>query len=584
MTVVDLAAALWLLVAAIGLALPVAYAGVPVLGQSAFVAIGGVGTALLGPGGLGLPLGIAVVAAVAAAGGAGYLVARGASRLEGAYLALATWALAWLVAELLAAFPGVFGGEQGLVRDAPARLVSPALGLELVLTPTTHVVLAGSICLTLLLGLRRLEAGPAGLDLTALREDLALARSLGIPVAARRRAVLTVAAAAGGLSGAGSLVLLGLVAPADVGPLLSLQLFVAVLIGGTARWWGPVLGVAVLTALPEVADVLSGAAGLAPERVRGVLTAALLLAVLAATRGWGATPAASRGWRSPGGAAEPARGAEAAAARGDDSPGGQPEGTPWRPVLLRATGVAHGYGPIQALDGVDLLLRGGEVHALVGPNGSGKTTLLELLAGELAPQAGEVEVAGRPVPDGPEQRVLAGVARTPQRTVVPAGSTPRRQVAIGARGGMPGPGAVLRHLLATPGSRAAERTRRRVVQAALAQTALAERADVDPRTLPVGAQRLLQVARVTATGAQVLLLDEPAAGMTRSERERLGEVLRSLAGNGHAVLLVEHDMRLVSAVADRVTVLDRGQVLATGTPEQVRSDPAVRSAYLGPVR
>lgn len=576
MTVVDLAAALWLLVAAIGLALPVAYAGVPVLGQSAFVAIGGVGTALLGPGGLGLPLGIAALAAVAGAGGAGYLVARGASRLEGAYLALATWALAWLVAELLEAFPGVFGGEQGLVRDAPARLVSPALGLELVLTPTAHLVLAGSICLILLLGLRRLEAGPAGLDLTALREDPALARSLGIPVAARRRAVLTVAAAAGGLSGAGSLVLLGLVAPADVGPLLSLQLFVAVLIGGTARWWGAVLGVAVLTALPEVADVLSGAAGLAPERVRGVLTAALLLAVLAVTRGGGVRAAAARGDHPPGG---PARGAEAAAARGDRAPA-----TPWRPVLLRATGVAHSYGAVQALGGVDLLLRGGEVHALVGPNGSGKTTLLEVLAGELTPQAGAVEVAGHPAPSGPERRVLAGVARTPQRTVVPAGSTPRRQVAIGARGGMPGPGAVLRHLLATPGSRDAAVARERVVAHALGRTGLAHRADDDPRALPVGAQRLLQVARVTATGAQVLLLDEPAAGMTAGEREHLATVLRDLAGNGHAVLLVEHDMRLVSAVADRVTVLDRGQVLATGTPEQVRSDPAVRSAYLGPVR
>lgn len=573
MTVVDLAAALWLLVAAIGLALPVAYAGVPVLGQSAFVAIGGVGTALLGPGGLGLPLGVAALAAVAGAGGAGHLVARGASRLEGAYLALATWALAWLVAELLDAFPGVFGGEQGLVRDAPARLISPALGLELVLTPTAHVVLAGLICLTLLLGLRRLEAGPAGLDLTALRDDPALARSLGIPVAARRRAVLTVAAAAGGLSGAGSLVLLGLVAPADVGPLLSLQLFVAVLIGGTARWWGPVVGVAVLTALPEVADVLSEAAGLAPERVRGVLTAALLLAVLAVTRGWGARAAAARGTRPLGG---PAWGAPAAAASGDRAPA-----TLWRPVLLRATGVAHAYGAVQALGGVDLLLRGGEVHALVGPNGSGKTTLLDVLAGELTPRAGAVEVAGHPAPAGPERRVLAGVARTPQRTVVPAGSTPRRQVAIGARGGMPGPGAVIRHLLATPGSRDAAVARERVVARALDRTGLADRADDDPRALPVGAQRLLQVARATATGAQVLLLDEPAAGMTAAERAHLAAVLRDLAGNGHAVLLVEHDMRLVSAVADRVTVLDRGQVLATGTPDQVRADPAVRSAYLG---
>ena len=281
MSLVELAQALWLLVAALGLAVSVSYAGLPILGQGAFVAVGGVGTALLGPGGAGLPLGVAVVAAVVAAALVGQLVALGASRLEGAYLALATWALAWLVLRVLTAFPSVFGGEQGLVRAAPARLVSPALGLELVLTPGVHVVLAALTCLTVILALRRVETGPAGLDLAALREGPALAASLGVPVAARRRTVLTVTAALGGVSGAGTTVLLGLVAPADVSPLLSLQLFVAVLVGGTARWWGPVLGVALLSLLPPVADAVAAALGVGPERARGVLTAGLLVAVVA---------------------------------------------------------------------------------------------------------------------------------------------------------------------------------------------------------------------------------------------------------------------------------------------------------------
>jgi ABC-type branched-subunit amino acid transport system ATPase component len=119
------------------------------------------------------------------------------------------------------------------------------------------------------------------------------------------------------------------------------------------------------------------------------------------------------------------------------------------------------------------------------------------------------------------------------------------------------------------------------VTAALRSTGLSGVAGRDPRALTVGEQRLLQVARVVATGAQVLLLDEPAAGMTAAERALLAQVLRRLAGNGSAVLLVEHDMRLVGEVADRVTVLDRGRVLAVGRPEQVREDPAVRAAYLG---
>jgi branched-chain amino acid transport system permease protein len=576
MSVVELAQALWLLVAALGLALSVSYARIPVLGQGAFVAVGGVGTALLGPGGAELPLGIAVLVAVGAAAAAGHLVARGASRLEGAYLALATWALAWLVFRLMTAFPSLFGGEQGLVRAAPAELVSPSLGLQITLTPSVHVVIAGLICLTVILGLRRLEAGPAGLDLAALREGPTLAGSLGVPVAARRRAVLTVTAALGGLSGAGTTMLLGLVAPADVSPLLSLQLFVAVLVGGAARWWGPVLGVALLSGLPRVADVLASAAGLAPERVRGTLTAALLLAVIA-LRGPLARILAGRRTSRPG-----------ALLRPEEPPEGPPEGPPgaphgdWRPVLLLATGVSHAYGAIQALDGAGIVLRAGEVHALVGPNGSGKSTLLRVLAADLDPDAGEVEVGGvRQRRARQDERVLAGVARTPQRTVVLARLPPTRQVAIGARGGARPPAAVLRHLLATPASRIITATRARSVAAALDVTGLSQVAGSDPEQLTVGQQRLLQIARVVATGAPVLLLDEPAAGMTAAERSRLAEVLRDLVGNGRAVLLVEHDMRLVSAVADRVTVLDRGRVLAVGPPERVRTDPAVRRAYLG---
>jgi ABC-type branched-subunit amino acid transport system ATPase component len=244
--------------------------------------------------------------------------------------------------------------------------------------------------------------------------------------------------------------------------------------------------------------------------------------------------------------------------------------------------VRASYGALRVLDGVCLTLRGGQVHALVGPNGSGKSTLLKVLAGELEPDAGSVEIGGRvqPARSSPERRVRAGVARTPQGTVVPPLS-PARQVAVAARGGNPAPLAVARDLLATPTSRAAALTRTRVADTALRLTALTDVAECDPAALTVGEQRLLQVARAVATGAGVLLLDEPAAGMTAGERERLRGVLRALAGNGLAVLLVEHDMALVGAVADRVTVLAAGRVLATGRPDAVRADPAVRAAYLG---
>jgi ABC-type branched-subunit amino acid transport system ATPase component len=260
-------------------------------------------------------------------------------------------------------------------------------------------------------------------------------------------------------------------------------------------------------------------------------------------------------------------------------------------VRLQARGIAHAYGGVQALDGVDLTVQAGAVHALVGPNGSGKSTLLRVLAGDLAPDAGTVEVAAvstttpAPMPGTPMRpttraRVLAGVARTPQSLVVLPRARPARQVAVGARAGEPR-GTVLRHLLATPASRDLERQRQAVVASALRAAGLSDVADRDPRRLTVGEQRRLQLARVLATGAGVLLLDEPAAGLSADERARLVPLLRALARNGHAVLLVEHDMRLVGAVADHVTVLDRGRVLAAGPPDRVRADPAVRRAYLG---
>jgi ABC-type branched-subunit amino acid transport system ATPase component len=248
----------------------------------------------------------------------------------------------------------------------------------------------------------------------------------------------------------------------------------------------------------------------------------------------------------------------------------------WRPVLLRVRGARVRFGAVTALDGVDLRLRAGEVHAVVGPNGSGKSTLLRVLAGELP---GHVEVGGRPVRADLVERVRAGVVRTPQATVLPVGLTARQQVAVGARGGAPQRLAVLRHLLATPSSRRAAEVRRRVAERALELCRLV--AAADGSALTTGEQRRLQVARAIATGAPVLLLDEPAAGTTADERAVLVEVLRDLAGDGRAVLLVEHDMRLVAAVADRVTVLDAGRVVASGTPAEVRADPAVRRAYLG---
>ena len=565
---ITLATDLYLLVAAYGLAISVSYAGLPVLGQGAFVAVGAFGCVQMST--HGVPLGIAVAASVAMSAAAGYLLGFAATRLVGAPLALATWTLAWLAYTALLEFPRLGGGAQGLTRTAPAKLVSPALGITVTLTPVVHVGIAAVICVAIAVALARTSTGAWGLDLAALRTGPALADSLGMPVQRRRRAVLSVTAALGALGGAGTAILLSVVAPPDYSPLLSLELFVAVLVGGVASWWGPPIGVAVLAALPDTADALARAINVDALRARAVLTAALLVVVLVAR------PYVNRRLATLG----PRRRASARLPGTSGSLGGVTTGA--QPILaLRDVHAA--YGAVRVLEGIDLDLRNGEVHALIGPNGSGKSTALRIAAGIVQPAAGEVLIDGRPAPaaGAAAPRVRAGVMRTLQHTSMLGELDAQTQVSIAARA-LDGSRAVgLRELLRTPGGRAASAKRAAAAQQAMAAVGLADQADVATAELDSGQQRLLQIARGVATGARALLLDEPAAGMSAQQRARLGDVLRALAKRGHGVLLVEHDMHLVGRVADRVTVIAEGRVLATGAPDVVRRDPAVARAYLG---
>jgi ABC-type branched-subunit amino acid transport system ATPase component len=332
------------------------------------------------------------------------------------------------------------------------------------------------------------------------------------------------------------------VAPGDITPLLSLDLFAAVLIGGR-RLAGPLLGVGLVLLLPTASSRLSDLTGGSSATVHALLTA-LLLVVAVAVRAVLRDPPASAAPLTPGDARVV-------------------------PRTVVAQGVSVRFSGVQALDGVDLDLCPGQVHALIGPNGSGKTTLLRVLAGDVRPDAGSVTVDGVVATRDPEwRRVRRGVARTPQHTVDVA-QPARDQLRAAARARDPRR-AVLAHLVG--GRSAGATTARRESRAATGDVG----PDRDATTL-----RLLQVGRVAATGAGAVLLDEPAAGVTAAERSRVVDAVRALAAEGRAVLLVEHDMRLVGAVAERVTVLAAGRVLASGTVEEIRSDPAVVAAYLG---
>ena len=243
-------------------------------------------------------------------------------------------------------------------------------------------------------------------------------------------------------------------------------------------------------------------------------------------------------------------------------------------ALLQADGLVRRFGGLAAVGGVSLALERGRLHAVIGPNGAGKSTLVNLLSGELAPSAGRIAVAGQDTTGWPPWRFArAGVGRSFQRTNVLRGMTVAENVRLAAQVGC----TPIRRLLRPA---AAEAEPRRRATAALDRAGLGALSHRLADILSHGQLRQLEIAMVLATEPVVLLLDEPLAGMGPEEAERIAALLRTLAAD-HAVLLIEHDMDVVFAVADRVTVMVDGLVLDEGTPAEIRASARVQDAYLG---
>jgi branched-chain amino acid transport system ATP-binding protein len=243
-------------------------------------------------------------------------------------------------------------------------------------------------------------------------------------------------------------------------------------------------------------------------------------------------------------------------------------------VALRAQGLEKRFGGLRAVSEVSLDVQVGEIHAVIGPNGAGKTTLINLLSGELTPSAGLIFIGERAVGTlNVHHRALAGIGRSYQKTTIFLPFTVLENVRLAAqaraRGGL--------RLFGSP-ERASNLNAK--ARAALDRVGLSARADTAAGRLSHGEQRQLEIAMVLAPKPKIILLDEPLAGMGASEAKAMIELIRSLKA-GRAVLIVEHDMDAVFALADRLTVMADGRVIASGHPEEVRRHPAVRAAYLG---
>jgi branched-chain amino acid transport system permease protein len=557
----SLADTAYLALAATALGLTVGPAGLPSLGTGAFMAIGAFTSALL-VARSGWPLEPAVLAGTAAAVVAGVLCG-GVVRLRRAFVAVSTWLLAWLVWLFLLAFPSVSGGSQGLI--LPPRSL---LGLDA--TPTVHFEIALALIALTALAVAAVRRGAPGLELSALRQRPALATSLGVRLARRRLGAFTATAAIAGLAGGLSVQLAAVADPVSYDPFLSFKLLVAVLLGGAAATLGPAVGVIVLGLISLVAGPLARTLQLPLERFDAAVAALLLVFVLA-FGGQGVVPWALRLLKR-----------EQPPERRPATPPAAAPG-PTEPVLT-ASGLRKAYGGVVAVDDLSLELRRGETAALIGPNGSGKTTALRLIAGAEPADAGVIAVAGAEVTSAPTpERVRLGIARTLQNTAVFPESTALEDVLVGRavrrhRGGL------LRTALATPSSRREQAASETAALEALAVVGLAGSADVPTLELTSSQQRLAALAAALATEPQVLLVDELAAGAGAEELDVLVEAIDRIRERGVAVLVVEHNLRLVRRVADRVLVIEAGSVVAEGSVAEVAASGVVQQAYLGTAR
>ena len=530
----ELAAWLYLALSATGLVAAVGLAGLPSLAQGAFMTIGALTTGLLAAR-AGWPVEATVPVAVLASLVGGLVSGLAVVRLDPLFLAVGTWILAWLVYLGALAFPGISGGSQGYVVDSS-------------LSTTGHYELGLVLTAIAVVAVATLRRSAAGIRLRAVRDRPAAATSLGVRGDRLLLGAFVAAAGVGGLAGSLSVQLAGVTDPGAFGPVVSFKLLAAVLLGGASYAVSGIVGVAVLGAISLLARLWAHLQAGSAAEVEPMFAAILLLVVLALRPEGAPLLERLRGRLVPAGRHEPARPS-------------RPVGAAAAPVVLSARGLTKHYGGVRALDGFDLEIGHGETVALVGANGSGKTTALRALAGALPIDAGEIELDGRSVVGhGPVELASAGVVRTLQRTATFGTLTALESAVVGAslHAGQSG---AFRALASTPKSRAEARELNAAALDALRTVRLERLAGVAAERLDGFQQRRLMLAAALAARPRLLLLDEPSAGAGRTEVDGLLEILASIRESGVSLLVVEHDQRLVRALADRVVVMADGKAV-----------------------
>ncbi len=548
------AAIYWILVS--GLNLVVGFAGQLAIGYVALLLVGAYTTSVLAAGTV-LPA-FPVVAALACAGvvGAvvGVIVGLPALRLRTFYFAMTTLGFATIVTQIALAWQDVTGGGIGITGPEMPSPFESRLGFY-------GFCLAGAcLCTWMTLNVAGSRYGRA---LVAVRDAEVAAEAVGISKPRLLVAVFLfagcVAAIAGGLFAS----LQTYITPDAFTFDLSLLFFIAVLIGGRGSVLGPLIGTIVLTILPEVA---------APLAAWSTFLYAFLLLVIVVVLPGGIADLLDRGKNRP----LPAERSIAprAAALQEIAAGASTR------EAITLSGVRLSFGAVKAIDGLDLTLRPGGVHGLIGPNGSGKTTTLNVISGYYQPQGGRVMLGSRSLlAETREARALLRIARTFQTPRIVGEASVIENVMLG--GSVEGRATLAEALLALPRHREDERSLREAARLALRAVGLDGLDEVRAGRLQHSELRFLEIARALMLRPAFLLLDEPAAGLSALEIPRLGGLIRAVADAGIGVLLVEHHADLIFAICNEITVLNLGRVLAAGSPSDIRNHREVVSAYLG---
>lgn len=539
-----------LAICGVGLNLLLGLTGQVSFGHVGFYAIGSYSVAILtGQAGWGFWPAWLAGAVIAAATGA--LLALPALRVKGPGLAMVTIAFGFIVEHGAVEWRALTGGQNGLMGIAQPSLPGVDGGeraLALIALAVLGVALAAYA---------RIARGNWGAAMRAVRDSETAAASVGIEPLVVKTVAFAFSAALAGLAGGLFAPLQGMVTPGMFSFLQSILFVLVVMIGGAGSIAGPVVGAVVVGLLPELLSSL--------ENLRLLFFGMLLLVVLwVAPQGIvGVVTRVLRRLHS--GHAMAA--ADTAAVRLPQRADGTRHG-------LLAEGLSMVFGGVRAVDNLSFEIRAGAVTSLIGPNGAGKSTVLNMLSGYYRPRAGgrklgTAELHAR----GACHSARQGIARTYQTSQLFGGMSAADNVAIALGGGRLG------MLFGT--ARFTAPAIRQQARALLSACGYRGDPDASAADLAHVDRRLVEIARALATRPAVLLLDEPAAGLSREDKSSLGWLLRRIADSGIAVGLVEHDMSLVMDVSDHIVVIDAGQRLAIGAPAEIRADPAVRRAYLG---